>query len=87
MGRIENDGVQRRVIHQPQPKIEPKPKVEPKTLDASGGATRRNELRMQGQQQRDRIERLYGAGGASVINFACVGNFLQKLPIIKLRYL
>jgi F0F1-type ATP synthase membrane subunit b/b' len=66
MGRIENDGVQRRVIHQPQPKIEPKPKVEPKTLDASGGATRRNELRMQGQQQRDRIERLYGAGAASV---------------------
>ncbi len=65
MGRIENDGVSRRIVNQPQPKIEPKPKVEPQPFNPSTG--RRNELRMQGQQQRDRIERLYGAGAASVL--------------------
>ena len=66
MSRIENDGV-KRVVPYAQPKIEPKPqpKVEPQTFDNSG-ATRKGELRFQGQQQRDRIERLYGAGAASV---------------------
>lgn len=66
MGRIENDGV-KRVRHHVQPKIEPKPKpkVEPQIFDNSG-ASRKGELRFQGQQQRDRIERLYGAGAASV---------------------
>ncbi|MGI8554875.1 MAG: hypothetical protein ACR2LT_00745, partial [Pyrinomonadaceae bacterium] len=66
MGRIENDRV-KRVVHHAQPKVEPKPKpkVEPQTFDTSG-ASRKGELRLQGQQQRDRIERLYGAGAASV---------------------
>ncbi|MGI8554872.1 MAG: hypothetical protein ACR2LT_00730 [Pyrinomonadaceae bacterium] len=56
MSRIENDGV-KRVVHHAQPEIEPKPKpkVEPQTFDTSG-ATRKGELRFQGQQQRDRIE-------------------------------
>ena len=66
MGRIENDGV-KRVVPYAQPKIEPKPqpKIERQTFDNSG-ATRKGEVRFQGQQQRDRIERLYGAGAASV---------------------
>ncbi len=66
MGRIENDGI-RRVGNYTQPKVEPKPKpkVEVQTFDNS--ATRRGEVRMQEQQQRDRIERLYGAGAASVL--------------------
>lgn len=64
MGRIENDRVRGRIVHHTRPKIELKQKVEPKTSDVSGA--RRNELRMQERQNRDRIERLYGAGGASV---------------------
>ena len=56
MGRIENDGV-KRVVPYAQPKIEPKPqpKIERQTFDNSG-ATRKGEVRFQGQQQRDRIE-------------------------------
>ncbi len=66
MGRIENDGV-KRVTNYTQPRVEPKPKskVEPQTFDNSS-ATRKGEVRFQGQQQRDRLERLYGAGAASV---------------------
>jgi len=72
--------VQRRVIHQPQPKVEPKIEVEQK-VNSDSSATRIGDLRLRGQQQRDRIERLYGASGASLINFIYIGNFLQKLSI------
>jgi len=66
MGRIENDTVQRRVIPPVKPKkVEPKITVDQKVNNALP-TTRRGELQFQGQQQRDRIERLYGAGAASV---------------------
>ncbi len=65
MGRIEGDGIQRRVVHQPQPKVEPKIKPEERAGNNSR-ATRIGDLQLQGQQKRDRIERLYGASAASV---------------------
>ncbi len=65
MGRIEHDGIQRRVIHQPQPKAEPKIRPEERAGNDSR-ATRIGDLQLQGQQKRDRIERLYGANAASV---------------------
>lgn len=65
MGRIENDGVQRRVIHHVQPRVEPKVRIDQK-VNNDAPATRIGDLKLRGQQQRDRIERLYGAGAASV---------------------
>lgn len=68
MGRIENDAVQRRHVTPPvEPKkVEPQFRVEPKADNELSPTSRLGELQFRGQQQRDRIERLYGAGAASV---------------------
>lgn len=67
MGRIEGDQIQKRVIQQPQPKVEPKVESKIKVdqrVNTDSSTTRRADLQNYGQQQRDRIEGLYGAGAA-----------------------
>lgn len=64
--RINNNEPQRRIHTSGNDVIKPKPTIEPQPKETTGSTARRADTENYGQQQRDRIERLYGASAASV---------------------
>lgn len=65
--RVENNEANRVKPYEPPPPVEqPKPNNPPVVTERNSVLTRQSDLRFYGNQQRDRLERLYGAGAAGL---------------------